>query len=157
MRPGARLGVDVGSVRIGVAVCDPDGVLASPLETIHRDRGRSDLRRFAELVRELRPIEVVVGLPLSLSGRRTAAAAAAAGYAAELAEVAGEVPVRLVDERLTTVTAHDNLARAGLRSRARRGVVDQAAAAIILQSALDAERASGNPPGELVKGGSRET
>lgn len=150
MRPGVRLGVDVGSVRIGVAVCDRDGVLASPLETVRRDRARGDLRRLAELTEELRPIEVVVGLPLSLSGRRHSAAAAASEYAVQLADVAAPVPVRLVDERLTTVSAHGNLASAGLRSRARREVVDQAAAVIILQGALDAERLSGKPPGELV-------
>ena len=151
VRPGVRLGVDVGTVRIGVATCDPAGLLASPVETIRRDpRNRRDLARLSELVRELDPIEIVVGLPLSLSGRRHTAAAAASGYASELAGVTAPVPVRLVDERLSTVSAHGALASAGLRSRARRDVVDQAAAAIILQSALDTERTSGKPPGELI-------
>jgi len=153
-RTGARLGVDVGSVRVGVARCDPAGVLASPVETVARDsRGRADLRRIAELAAELEVIEIVVGLPISLSGKSGAAAAAASGYAARLAAMVAPTPVRLVDERLSTVSAHGDLASAGLGSRARRAVVDQAAAVIILQSALDTERATGRPPGEIVKGG----
>jgi putative Holliday junction resolvase len=153
-RPGVRLGVDVGSVRVGVAACDPDGVLASPVETVARDpRADTDLTRIAALARELGAVEIVVGLPLSLSGKAGPAAATASDYAARLARTAGPIPVRLVDERLSTVSAHGNLASAGLGSRARRAVVDQAAAVIILQSALDAERATGRPPGEIVKGG----
>jgi putative pre-16S rRNA nuclease len=154
LRHGVRLGVDVGTVRIGVAACDPDGVLAAPLETIQRATSdRSDLARIAALAGELHAVEVVVGLPLSLSGSAGAAAAAAREYAGELAGALAPIPVRLVDERLSTVSAHGNLARAGLRSRARRDVVDQAAAVIILQSALDAERISGRPPGEPVEVG----
>lgn len=149
MRAGVRLGIDVGSVRIGVATCDPGGVIASPVETVRRTSG-SDVVRIVELARDFEAIEVVVGLPLSLSGARGAAAEAAASFAVELAGALAPVPVRLVDERLTTVSAHGNLATAGLRSRARREVVDQQAAVIILQSALDAERTSGIAPGELV-------
>ena len=153
-RAGVRLGVDVGSVRIGLAACDPAGLLASPVETVPRDpRGDTDLARIAELTRELDAIEIVVGLPLSLSGKAGPAAATASDYAVKLAAAAGPIPVRLVDERLTTVSAHGKLASAGLGSRARRAVVDQAAAVIILQSALDAERATGRPPGQTVKGG----
>jgi putative Holliday junction resolvase len=155
-RPGIRLGVDVGSVRVGVASCDPAGVLASPVETVARDsRGDTDLRRIADLAAELEVIEIVVGLPISLSGKSGAAAAAASEYAIRLAAITAPIPVRLVDERLSTVSAHGNLASAGLGSRARRAVVDQAAAVIILQSALDAERATGRPPGQLTepKGG----
>jgi putative Holliday junction resolvase len=153
-RAGARLGVDVGSVRIGIAACDAAGVLASPVETVPRDPRRdTDLVRIAELAREAGAIEIVVGLPLSLSGKAGPAAAAASDYAARLARIVDPTPVRLVDERLSTVSAHGNLASAGLGSRARRAVVDQAAAVIILQSALDAERATGRPPGETVKGG----
>jgi len=149
-----RLGVDVGSVRVGLAACDPAGVLASPVETVARDRrGDADLARIAALARELEAIEIVVGLPLSLSGKAGRAAATASEYASRLAQITGPTPVRLVDERLSTVSAHGNLASAGLGSRARRAVVDQAAAVIILQSALDAERATGRPPGEIVKGG----
>ena len=159
MRLGVRLGIDVGTVRVGVAVSDPDALLASPLETVARDSavtrgGRrdvpADLARIAELAADHHAVELVVGLPLSLSGKPGAAAAAASDYAGELAAVVAPVPVRLVDERLSTVTAHDRLASAGKDSRARRRVVDQSAAAIILQSALDAERTSGKPPGELA-------
>jgi putative holliday junction resolvase len=161
LRRGVRLGIDVGSVRIGVAACDPDGLLVSPVETIRRDQGgrrpsgaglSSDLARIVELVRESQVVEIVVGLPLSLSGGRGAAADAALAYARELAAAVSPVPVRLVDERLSTVSAHSQLRTAGLRSLARREVVDQAAAVIILQSALDAERASGRAPGELLSG-----
>jgi putative Holliday junction resolvase len=149
-----RLGVDVGSVRVGLAACDPAGVLAAPVETVPRDqRGDADLRRIAELAADREVIEIVVGLPLSLSGKAGPAAATASDYAVRLAATAKPIPVRLVDERLTTVSAHGKLASAGLGSRARRAVVDQAAAVIILQSALDTERATGRPPGEIVKGG----
>lgn len=113
----------------------------------------ADLARIAQLAGEHQAVEVIVGLPLSLSGKPGAAAAAASAYARELAVAVAPVPVRLVDERLSTVTAHDRLAGAGMDSRARRGVVDRAAAAIILQSALDAERSSGRPPGQLVSDG----
>ncbi len=153
LRAGVRLGVDVGSVRVGVASCDPAGVLASPVETVPRDpRGDADLRRIAELAADREVVEIVVGLPISLSGKPGTAAATASDYATRLAAIATPTPVRLVDERLSTVSAHGNLASAGLGSRARRAVVDQAAAVIILQSALDTERATGRPPGELVKG-----
>lgn len=143
-----RLGVDVGSVRIGLASCDPGGLLATPVETVAR--GRGDLDRIAGLVSGLNAVEVVVGLPLSLSGREGPAAASARAFAAELAAGVAPVPVRLVDERLSTVGAHRDLAAAGVRGKRGRIVVDQAAAVIILQGALDAERASGSPPGTVV-------
>jgi putative Holliday junction resolvase len=148
LRRGVRLGVDVGSVRIGVARCDPDAVLASPLVTVARD-GR-DVAAIAALAAETGAVEVVVGHPVSLSGAAGTAAAAASAYAAELAAAVAPTPVRLVDERLTTVTAHTRLAAAGRDARARREIVDQEAAVIILQGALDAERATGRAPGTLV-------
>jgi putative holliday junction resolvase len=148
VRAGVRLGVDPGSVRIGIARCDPAGILASPLTAVRR--GKGDLRQIAALVRDEEAVEVVVGLPTSLSGKETAAAEAAREFARSLAARLAPVPVRLVDERFTTTTAHGALRAAGHDSRARRQVVDAAAAAVLLQSALDAERASGNPPGELV-------
>lgn len=153
-RPGVRLGIDVGSVRIGVAASDPRAMLAVPVETLRRgdDRAatRDDLRRIAALVAERGAVEVVVGLPLSMNGTRGTAAHAALAYAVEIASAVAPVPVRVVDERLSTVTAHGQLGAVGVASRARRQVVDQAAAVIILQSALDAERSSGRVPGELV-------
>ena len=148
MRTGTRLAVDVGSTRIGVARCDPDGLLASPLATIRR--GRGDLDRLATLAAGEGAIEVIVGLPTGLSGREGAAAAQARSFAAALADRLAPLPVRLVDERFTTVIAHDALRQGGRGSRARRPVVDKAAAALILQGALDTERTTGLPAGELV-------
>jgi putative Holliday junction resolvase len=151
VRPGVRLGIDVGSVRIGVAACDPAGYLATPLETVARDvRGGADLRRIAALAAAHGAVELVVGLPLSLTGARGGAAALATEFAAVLAREVAPIEVRLVDERMSTVTAHGQLQAAGRSSRARRAVVDQAAAVVILQTALDAERSSGRPPGELA-------
>jgi len=148
LRTGTRLAVDVGSTRIGVARCDPDGLLASPLATIRR--GRGDLDRLATLAAGEGAIEVIVGLPTGLSGREGAAAAQARSFAAALADRLAPLPVRLVDERFTTVIAHDALRQGGRGSRARRPVVDKAAAALILQGALDTERTTGLPAGELV-------
>jgi putative holliday junction resolvase len=141
--PGVRIGVDVGTVRVGVAVSDPDGVLASPLVTLRRDaadRDRADLAALARLVAERGAVEVVVGLPTSLSGRRGPAATAAEEYAAALAERVAPIPVRLADERFTTVSADRSLAERGISARRRRSVVDQAAAVLILQGWLDAAR-----------------
>jgi putative holliday junction resolvase len=148
VRAGVRLAVDLGSARAGVARCDPSGMLASPLATI--PRGRGDLDDLAALVAAHDPIEVIVGLPTGLSGREGAAAAAARRFAESLAVKLAPVPVRLVDERFTTVIAHDALRQGGRGSRERRPAVDKAAAALILQGALDAERSTGLPAGELV-------
>jgi putative Holliday junction resolvase len=134
-----RIGVDVGSVRVGVAASDPDGILATPVATLPR---AGSLDALTTLVREREAVEVVVGHPRHLSGAAGAAAHEAEAYAAELAERVAPVPVRLVDERLTTVTATRTLSDRGVRGRAQRAVVDQAAAVAILQSALDALRAA---------------
>jgi putative holliday junction resolvase len=146
VRAGVRLAVDVGSVRVGVARSDPGGVLASPLTVLRSGHGAKD--ELATLA--VGAIEVIVGLPTSLSGREGPAAAGARSFAADLAERLAPTPVRLVDERFTTTQAHDALRRGGKDSRARRQVVDAAAAAVLLQAALDAERATGRPPGQLV-------
>ena len=148
VRTGVRLAVDLGSARVGVARCDPGGLLASPLATL--TRGRGDVDELAALVAAHNPIEVIVGLPTGLSGRAGAAAEAARAFAQSLATRLAPVPVRLVDERFTTVLAHDALRQGGRGSRQRRGQVDKAAAALILQGALDAERSTGQPAGELV-------
>jgi putative Holliday junction resolvase len=148
VRAGVRLAVDVGSVRVGVARSDPDGILASPLTVVRSGPGRLD--ELATLAASADAIEVIVGLPTSLSGREGAAAAAARSFAADLARRLAPIPVRLVDERFTTTQAHDALRRSGKDSRARRGTVDAAAAAVLLQAALDTERATGHPPGQLV-------
>ena len=149
MRHGTRLGVDVGTVRIGVSRSDPSGFLASPLETVRRSDDGADVARIVALVAEHEAIELVVGLPLALSGRRTASTEDAVAFAERLA-AAAPVPVRLVDERLSTVTATASLRQSGKNSRKSRTVVDQSAAAVILQHALDAERSNGRPAGSEI-------
>jgi len=151
MRVGIRLGVDVGSVRVGLAASDPGGILATPIETIARDlRSGADQGVIAAVVLERDVLEVVVGLPRSLSGGEGPAAVGARAYASTLAARISPTPVRLIDERLTTIESHRKLRDSGMAGRDQRAVVDQAAAVLILQSALDAERTSGLPPGELV-------
>jgi putative Holliday junction resolvase len=151
VRTGSRLAVDVGSVRVGVAACDPAGTLATPVTVLRRDRrGGADLAALTDLVAERQPLEVLVGLPTSLSGRDGKAAQAARSYAAELASRIAPVRVRLVDERLSTVEAGRGLRTAGVTAKGARGIIDAAAAVVILQHALDAERSTGDVPGELV-------
>jgi putative pre-16S rRNA nuclease len=141
---GRRLGIDVGSVRIGVAASDPDGILATPVETVRRDRSGKHLRRLAALAAELEAVEVIVGLPRTLADRTGSSAQDAIQLASKLAEVLGRrvppVPVRLADERLTTVSAQRSLRAAGMRAREQRAVIDQAAAVEILQGWLDRRR-----------------
>lgn len=149
MRRGRRLGVDVGDARIGVASCDPDGLLATPVETVRAGQGA--LARIVALAAEYEVVEVVVGLPRSLNGREGPAAAKVRAFAVSLARLLAPVPVRLVDERMSTVSATQGLRASGVRSKKGRSVVDQAAAVVILQSALEAERVSGRPPGECVE------
>ncbi len=139
-RQGRRLGIDVGSVRVGVAISDPTGTLASPLETVQRARDESDLDRIAALVVEHEVTEVIVGEPRHLSGASGASAKEARAYSRALAGRIGSVPVHLVDERLSTVTAASSLRANGLDSRRQRPVIDQAAAVVILQAYLDAQR-----------------
>jgi putative Holliday junction resolvase len=148
MRAGVRIGVDVGEVRVGLAQSDPAGVIATPVETV--TRGRGDLRRIKEVVADGSAIEVVVGLPRSLSGREGPAAAKARSFAREIAMAVRPVPVRLCDERLSTVTAEAALRASGRKGKTRRAVVDQAAAVVILQNALDSERTAGVAPGETL-------
>jgi len=150
MRHGVRLGIDPGDARIGVARSDPSGFLATPMETVRR--GKGDLARLARLVREAEAVEVLVGLPRSLSGGEGPAALKVREFAGRLAARVAPVPVRLVDERLSTVSAEAMLRDRGKKGQQRRAVVDQAAAVLILQHALDTERSTGLPPGEPVEG-----
>lgn len=147
MTRGVRLGIDVGSVRVGLAVSDPDGILATPLETVARaaaatdgDQPPPDMLRIARLVRDLDAVEVVVGLPITLAGKEGAAAALSRKYAADLAKLIDPIPVALTDERMSTVAAARRLSERGVRGRRQRAVVDQAAAVEILQGWLDARR-----------------
>jgi len=148
VRSGVRLAVDPGSVRIGVARSDPGGVLATPLTVVRQ--GKRAMDALAELAAAEEAMEILVGLPRSLSGRDGPAAAAARQFAADLAVRVAPLPVRLVDERFTTATAHDALRAGGHDSRARRQTVDSAAAAVLLEAALESERRTGRAPGELV-------
>ncbi|HEX9260333.1 MAG TPA: Holliday junction resolvase RuvX [Acidimicrobiales bacterium] len=134
------LGLDLGSRRIGVAVSDRSGTIASPLTVIQRsgDVAR-DHRAIAALVAEEEAERVVVGLPLSLDGSIGPAARAALAEAEALASVV-DVPVETYDERLTTVTAERTLMEARMRAEARRRVVDKVAAAVMLQAWLDGRR-----------------
>lgn len=150
-RAGVRVAVDVGTVRVGVAASDPTGMLASPVAVVRRDRrGGSDLDQIMALIAERGAVEVVVGLPRTLRGTDSASTLDARDYAAALARRIAPVPVRLVDERLTTVTATRGLRSAGRSARASRETVDAAAAVVLLDAALDRERATGEPAGEPV-------
>lgn len=147
MRRGIRLGVDVGRARIGIARSDPDGMLAVPLETVKRDlEGNSHLARIAELVAEYEVLELIVGHPLNMRGESTPSTEDAVGVAQDLAAIVG-APVRLLDERLTTVSAARQFRAAGKQASRSRQVIDQAAAVVLLQDALDRERQHDQPPG----------
>ncbi|HEX3545940.1 MAG TPA: Holliday junction resolvase RuvX [Mycobacterium sp.] len=149
---GRRLGIDVGSVRIGVATSDPDGILATPVETVRRDRSNRHLRRLAQLVDELEAVEVVVGLPRTLTDRAGSSARDAVELADLLARRIAPTPVRLADERLTTVAAQRSLRDAGVRAKGQRTMIDQAAAVNILQNWLDQRRAAIAAHGEVGDG-----
>nr|WP_109471543.1 Holliday junction resolvase RuvX [Ornithinimicrobium cavernae] len=153
VRPGVRLGVDVGDARVGLAASDPAGILATPVATLRRDRaGLSDLDEIVTEAREREVLEVVVGLPRTLAGTEGVAAQAIRDYASALHRRLGGIPVRLVDERLSTVDAHRALHASGVPGRQHRARVDQAAAVVILQAALDSERNTGRPAGETLGG-----
>lgn len=146
--PGVRLGIDPGDARIGVATCDPSGILATPVETVAR--GEGDLDRIAALADELGADLLYVGLPRSLAGGEGPAAGKVRAFAGELALRVAPRQVHLVDERMSTVTAEAVLRERGKKGKKRRAVVDQAAAVVILQGAIDTERTSGRPTGERV-------
>ncbi|WP_217183951.1 Holliday junction resolvase RuvX [Streptomyces sp. AC495_CC817] len=146
-RRGVRLGIDVGRARVGVARCDPDGMLAVPVETVPRNEQSID--RIAALTAEYEPLELVVGLPVNMQGADTASTTDAREFAAALGARTG-TPVRLVDERLSTVTAHAALRSSGRTQKNSRSIVDQVAAVVLLQQAIDTEKSTGNPPGATV-------
>jgi len=146
MRRGRRVGVDLGDVRIGVAVCDPDGILATPAETV--PAGSGALARLAAIIEEVQAIECVVGMPIGLSGREGPAAIKVRAVCDQLSRLIDPVLIRLVDERMSTMTADSLLRQQGRSGVDRRQVIDQAAATVILQTALDAERTRGAAPGE---------
>jgi putative pre-16S rRNA nuclease len=150
VRAGIRLAVDIGSVRIGIARSDASGTLAVPETTL--DARKDWVAALRALIAEYEPVELVVGLPISLDGREHAAADRVREAVAAIRASCPQVPVRLVDERLTTTAAHTQLRDAGVSTRKSRDFVDQAAAVIMLQESLDTERATGQPPGTLANG-----
>jgi putative transcription antitermination factor YqgF len=146
VRRGVRIGVDVGTARVGIARSDPDGLLAVPVATAPADRA---IEVVADLVVEYEAIEVIVGLPVALSGSETASTRSAREFARELAGIVS-CPIRLVDERWSTTQAQGQLRQTGRSGKSQRAVIDQAAAVIVVQHALDAERLQGVPPGDLI-------
>ncbi|HLS75238.1 MAG TPA: Holliday junction resolvase RuvX [Nocardia sp.] len=155
---GRRIGIDVGSVRIGVASSDPDGILATPVETVPRAkkvaRGAAapDIARIAEIVREYEAVEVIVGLPRTLRGEKGTSATMAIRFAERLRAELPDVAIRLSDERLTTVSAARALRDSGVRARGQRQVIDQAAAVAILQGWLDERSAVLKSVGDASSG-----
>ena len=137
---GRRLAIDVGSVRVGVASCDPDGILATPVETVQRTADDADVRRVAALAEEYEVVEVVVGLPRTLRNTDGPAVTAAREFGDSVAAAVAPVPVTYHDERLTTVTAASALRASGKKGKAARAVIDQAAAVAILQGWLDSKK-----------------
>lgn len=146
-RRGVRLGIDVGRARVGVARCDPDGLLATPVETVPRDD--ASVARVIALADEHSAMEILVGLPLNLRGEDTPSTVDAREFATAVA-AASAIPVRLVDERLSTVSAHAALRSSGRSQRSSRSIVDQVAAVVLLQQALDVEKSTGRPPGSPI-------
>ena len=149
MQRGVRIGLDIGSVRIGVAYSDPDGIMAMPVATV--DAGSNALLEIEKLIEEYSAVVVYVGNPVNLAGQSTISTAAAHKLAGELASNLGStVEVRLVDERLSTVSAQRGMQAAGKSVKASRSVIDQAAAVIILEQALEIEKKSEGRAGKLV-------
>lgn len=148
---GARLAIDVGAARVGVAISDPDGILATPVETVQQDPDDPAVAvaRVVEIVLEREPLRIYVGLPRTLKGREGSAAAAARTFATQLAQHVN-VTTYLVDERLTTVVAHQALHSSGRKMKSHRAVIDQQAAVEILQHSLNVERSTGRVPGIVV-------
>ncbi len=143
MRPGRRIAFDFGDVRIGVAITDSSGILASPLDFIVNsiDKLRSDL---VELYEQFDPIYTAIGFPLHLSGSESAKSASVTQFAVLISEITPN-PIYLIDERMTTVSASRTLREAGLNSKSAKGEIDSMAATAILDSALNQERAQGAP------------
>jgi len=148
---GVRLGVDVGSVRIGVAASDPEGILAFPVETV--PAGEGDAERLAAIASDRNAITIFVGLPRTLNGAEGSSAAMAEEFARRVAELT-EADVRLIDERFSTSTASRALTGAGKSAKKQRQIIDQAAAVVILETALEVDR-QGNL-GKVTKGIPRE-
>lgn len=143
MRPGRRIAFDFGDVRIGVAITDSSGILASPLDFIANsaEKLRSNL---VDLYQEYDPIYTAIGFPLHLSGSESLKSASVTQFALLISEITPN-PIYLIDERMTTVSASRTLREAGLNSKSAKGEIDSMAASAILDSALNQERIQGAP------------
>ncbi len=148
MRTGIRLACDVGKARIGIARSDPMGVLAVPLDAI--PAGENAALRVRDIALEYDVIEIIVGMPISMSGELGPAAEFTNSWIRELMSIT-DIPVRTHDERLTTVQAQRGLHEAGRTTKSSRSVIDSASAVVLLQTCLDSERSSGNPMGTEVR------
>jgi putative Holliday junction resolvase len=150
VRSGRRLAIDVGKVRIGVAASDFHSILASGLETVPRgEKLETSLRRIVELVNEVQPIEIYVGLPVSMAGNHSASTEDAIDFARELASLVS-TEVRFIDERMTTLTAANALKMSGRDSKSGRQIIDQIAATVILEQAMEQEKSTGKQPGKAM-------
>lgn len=147
MQKAVRLGIDVGKARIGVARTDVQGTLAMPVETIKRDQNA--VNRISQLVKDYEAAVIYIGLPISLSGTITASTQDAIDFAVELKKHIF-IPIFLVDERLSTVSAISSLQAAGHNSKSTKAIIDQAAAVVILEQALNIERSTNNWAGKAL-------
>lgn len=150
MRSGRRLAIDVGKVRIGVAASDFHSILASGLETVPRGENlETSLKRIVELVNEVEPIEIYVGLPVSMAGNHSVSTEDAIDFARQLASLVSP-EVRFIDERMTTLTAANALKMSGRDSKSGRQIIDQIAATVILEQAMEQEKSTGKQPGKAM-------
>jgi len=150
VRSGRRLAIDVGKVRIGVAASDFHAILASGIETVSRGAElEPSLKRIVELVNDVEPIEIYVGLPVSMSGNHSSSTQDAIDFAIKLGPLV-PVEVRFIDERMTTVTAASALKMSGRDSKSGRQIIDQIAATVILEQAMDQEKSTGQQPGKAI-------
>lgn len=151
MRSGRRLAVDVGKVRVGLAISDFHGILASPLQNVARQAEDSEtIGLILQAIADESILEIYVGLPVAMSGNSTASTADAISIATALAE-ASSMPVFMIDERLTTVSATAALRSSGKNSKDGRKVIDQIAATMILEQALAIEKNTGRVPGTTLE------
>lgn len=147
MRSGRRLAIDVGKVRIGIAASDQHSILASGIETVQRTSDlHASINRIKEIIGEVQPIEIYIGLPISMKGDSTESTRDAVEFAKALAS-SSEIPIRFIDERMTTISAANSLKLSGRSSKSGRKVIDQIAATVILEQAIDIEKLTGSIPG----------
>lgn len=148
MRRGVRLGLDFGKKRIGVSKCDADGILASPLLVVEPEKIISELTKNLD---EFSPIEIIIGLPVDLRGEVGVAAQSVLEFAEGLKQAFPTLTIRLVDERLTTKVARGQLQQNGYSTKTDKHLIDAIAATVLLEDALEYERRTGSPPGQVLK------